>query len=177
MCYFIAHEHLLKEHIYPHTASGDTPVLEYRRLRSHISKLVTSKFFQKWCSRGVASAFSLRETLDFTGFSRTFKDMHDSITYGIHYRFVLLRVMIHVNMQGLNEALSTSLWPLRCIHSDHTAAQTSLPRMISSLSMRYTGARLNRKAGSRETAFLYRILGGPHLIHLAEKARKKTWGE
>lgn len=100
MCYFIAHEHLLKEHIYPHTASGDTPVLEYLRLRSHISKLVTSKFFQKWCSRGVVSAFSLRETLDFTGFSRTFKDMHDSITYGIHYRFVLLRVMIHVNMQG-----------------------------------------------------------------------------
>ena len=51
-----------------HTASGDTPVLEYRRLRSHISKLVTSRFFQKWCSNGVVSAFPLRETIDFTGF-------------------------------------------------------------------------------------------------------------
>lgn len=27
------HEHLLKVHIYLHTASGDTPILEYRRLR------------------------------------------------------------------------------------------------------------------------------------------------
>ena len=77
----------------------------------------------------------------------------------------------------ISEALSTPLWPLRCIHSDHTATQTSLPRMISNPPMRYTGGMLNRKAGSRETAFLYRILGGPHLIHLAEKAQKKTWGE
>lgn len=72
----------------------------------------------------------------------------------------------------ISEALSTPLWPLRCIHSDHTAAQTSLPRMISNPPMRYTGGMLNRKAGSRETSFLYRILGGPHLIHLAEKAQK-----
>ena len=28
----MAHEHLLKAHIYLHTASGDTPDLEYRRL-------------------------------------------------------------------------------------------------------------------------------------------------
>ena len=59
---------------YLHTASGDTPALEYRRLCSPISKLVTSRFFRKWCSSGVVSAFSLRETLDFTGFSGTFKD-------------------------------------------------------------------------------------------------------
>ena len=44
--------------------------------------------------------------------------------------------------------------------------------MISNPPMRYTGGMLNRKAGSRETSFLYRILGGPHLIHLAEKAQK-----
>ena len=73
-CYFMAHEHLLKAHIYLHTASGDTPALEYRRLRSHISKLVTSRFFQKWCSNGVVSAFPLRETIDFTGFLGTFQD-------------------------------------------------------------------------------------------------------
>ena len=59
---------------YLHTASGDTPALEYRRLCSSISKLVTSRFFRKWCSSGVVSAFSLRETLDFTGFSGIFKD-------------------------------------------------------------------------------------------------------
>ena len=59
---------------YLHTASGDTPALEYRRLCSPISKLVTSRFFRKWCSSGVVSAFSLRETLDFTGFSGIFKD-------------------------------------------------------------------------------------------------------
>ena len=64
----MAHEHLLKAHIYLHTASGDTPVLEYRRLRSHISKRITSRFFQKWCSSGVVSAFLLRRTIDFTGF-------------------------------------------------------------------------------------------------------------
>ena len=57
-----------------HTASGDTPVLEYRRLRSHISKLVTSRFFQKWCSSGVVSALLLHRTIDFTGFSGTFQD-------------------------------------------------------------------------------------------------------
>ena len=70
----MVHEHLLKAHIYLHTASGDTPVLEYRRLRFHLSKLVTSRFFQKWCSSGVVSAFLLRETIDFTGFSGTFQD-------------------------------------------------------------------------------------------------------
>ena len=59
---------------YLHTASGDTPALEYRRLCSPISKLVTSRFFRKWCNSGVVSAFSLRETLDFTGFSGTFQD-------------------------------------------------------------------------------------------------------
>ena len=60
---------------YLHTASGDTPALEYRRFRSHISKLVTSRLFQKWCSSGVLSVFSLRETLDFTGFLGTFQDI------------------------------------------------------------------------------------------------------
>ena len=59
---------------YLHTASGDTPALEYRRLCSPISKLVTSRFFRKWCSSGVVSAFPLRETIDFTGFSGTFQD-------------------------------------------------------------------------------------------------------
>ena len=44
--------------------------------------------------------------------------------------------------------------------------------MISNPPMRYTGGMLNRKAGSRETSFLYRILGGTHLIHLADKAQK-----
>ena len=75
VCYFTAHEHLLKAHIYLHTASGDTPALEYRRFRSHISKLVTSRLFQKWCSSGVLSVFSFRETLDFTGFLGTFQDI------------------------------------------------------------------------------------------------------
>ena len=70
----MAHEHLLKAHIYLHTASGDTPILEYRRLRSHILKLVTSRRFQKWCSSGVVSAFLLCKTIDFTGFFRTFRD-------------------------------------------------------------------------------------------------------
>ena len=74
VCYFMAHEHFLKEHIYLHTERGDTPALEYRRLRSHISKLVTSRFFQKWCSSGVVSAFPLRETIDFTDFFGTFQD-------------------------------------------------------------------------------------------------------
>ena len=40
LCYFMAHEHLLKEHTYLH----------------------------------VASAFPLRETIDFTGFCGTFQD-------------------------------------------------------------------------------------------------------
>ena len=69
----MAHEHLLKAHIYLHTASGDTPALEDRRLRSHISKLVTSRRFQKWCSSGVVSAFLLCKTIDFTGFWGLFK--------------------------------------------------------------------------------------------------------
>ena len=71
----MAHEHLLKEHTYLHVASGDTPILEYRRLRSYISKLVTSRFFQKWCSSGVVSALLLQRTTDFTGFFRTFRDI------------------------------------------------------------------------------------------------------
>ena len=75
VCYFIAHEHLLKAHIYLHTASGDTPILEYRRFRSHISKLVTSRRFQKWSSGGVVSALLLQRTTDFTGFSGTFRDI------------------------------------------------------------------------------------------------------
>ena len=70
----MAHEHLLKAHIYLHTASGDTPILEYRRLRSHILKLVTSRRFQKWCSSGIVSAFLLCKTIDFTDFFRTFRD-------------------------------------------------------------------------------------------------------
>ena len=79
LCYFMAHEHLLKEHTYLHVASGDTPILEYRRLRSYISKLVTSRFFQKWCSSGVVSALLLQRTTDFTGFFRTFRDI--AVTY------------------------------------------------------------------------------------------------
>ena len=75
LCYFMAHEHLLKEHTYLHVTSGDTPILEYRRLRSYISKLVTSRFFQKWCSSGVVSALLLQRTTDFTGFFRTFRDI------------------------------------------------------------------------------------------------------
>ena len=59
---------------YLHTASGDTPALEYRRLCSSISKLVTSRFFLKWCSSGVVSAFPFLKTIDFTGFSGTFQD-------------------------------------------------------------------------------------------------------
>ena len=75
LCYFMAHEHLLKEHTYLHVASGDTPILEYRRLRSYISKLVTSRFFRKWCSSGIVSALLLQRTTDFTGFFRTFRDI------------------------------------------------------------------------------------------------------
>lgn len=74
-CYFMAHEHLLKAHIYLHTASGDTPALEYRRFRSHISKLVTSSRFQKWCSGGVVSALLLRRAIDFTGLSGILQDI------------------------------------------------------------------------------------------------------
>ena len=90
VCYFMAHEHLLTEHIYLHTASGDTPVLEYRRLRSPISKLVTSRRFQKWCSSGVVSAFSLREAIDFTGFSGIFQDTAVAKKYFGH-RFITPR--------------------------------------------------------------------------------------
>ena len=70
-----------------HTASGDTPVLEYRRLRSHISKLVTSRFFQKWCSNGVVSAFPLRETIDFTGFLGTFQDTAVAYKQDLGHKF------------------------------------------------------------------------------------------
>ena len=90
VCYFMAHEHLLKAHIYLHTASGDTPVLEYRRLRSPISKLVTSRRFQKWCSSGVVSAFSLREAIDFTGLSGIFQDTAVAKKYFGH-RFITPR--------------------------------------------------------------------------------------
>ena len=90
VCYFMAHEHLLKAHIYLHTASGDTPVLEYRRLRSPISKLVTSRRFQKCCSSDVVSAFLLRKALDFTGFFRTFRDTAVAKKYFGH-RFITPR--------------------------------------------------------------------------------------
>ena len=90
VCYFMAHEHLLKAHIYLHTASGDTPVLEYRRLRFHLSKLVTSRFFQKWCSSGVVSAFLLRKTIDFTDFSGTLRDIAVAKKYFGH-RFITPR--------------------------------------------------------------------------------------
>ena len=90
VCYFMAHEHLLKAHIYLHTASGDTPVLEYRRLRSPISKLVTSRRFQKWCSSGVVSAFLLCKTIDFTGFCGIFQDTAVAKKYFGH-RFITPR--------------------------------------------------------------------------------------
>ena len=35
---------------------------------------VISRLFQKWCSSGVVSTISRRETIDFTGFSGTFQD-------------------------------------------------------------------------------------------------------
>ena len=89
-CYFMAHEHLLKAHIYLHTASGDTPVLEYRRLRSPISKLVTSRRFQKCCSSDVVSAFLLRKALDFTGFCGIFQDTAVAKKYFGH-RFITPR--------------------------------------------------------------------------------------
>ena len=73
--FFMTDKHFLKALSYPYTASGDTPILEYRRLRSYISKLVTSRFFQKWCSSGVVSAFMLRETIDFTDLSGIFQDI------------------------------------------------------------------------------------------------------
>ena len=82
----MAHEHLLKAHIYLHTASGDTPVLEYRRLRSHISKRITSRFFQKWCSSGVVSAVLLHGPRDFTCFAGIFQDTavaHEKHSYHI----------------------------------------------------------------------------------------------
>ena len=75
VCYFTAHSHLLISHFYPHKAGGDTPALEYRRFRSHISKLVTSRRFQKWCSGGVVSAFLLCKTIDFTGLSGILQDI------------------------------------------------------------------------------------------------------
>ena len=90
LCYFMAHEHLLKAHIYLHTASGDTPVLEYRRLRSPISKLVTSRRFQKCCSSDVVSAFLLRKALDFTGFCGIFQDTAVAKKYFGH-RFITPR--------------------------------------------------------------------------------------
>ena len=90
VCYFMAHEHLLKAHIYLHTASGDTPVLEYRRLRSPISKLVTSRRFQKCCSSDMVSAFLLRKALDFTGFCGIFQDTAVAKKYFGH-RFITPR--------------------------------------------------------------------------------------
>ena len=70
----MAHEHLPKAHIYPHTASGDTPIQGISPLYCIGYKTVTSRRFQKWCSSGVVSAFMLRETIDFTDFSGTFQD-------------------------------------------------------------------------------------------------------
>lgn len=88
--YFMAHEHLLKAHIYLHTASGDTPALEYRRLRFHLSKLVTSRRFPKCCSSDVVSAFLLRKALDFTGFCGIFQDTAVAKKYFGH-RFITPR--------------------------------------------------------------------------------------
>ena len=65
-------------------------ILGYRRLRSPISKLVTSRRFQKWCSSGVVSAFPLRETIDFTDFSGTFQDTAVAKKYFGH-RFITPR--------------------------------------------------------------------------------------
>lgn len=73
-CFFTTHEHLLTAYIYPHKASSDTPIKEYRLLFVLSIKIVTSRRFQKWCSSGVVSAFVLRETTDFTGFFGTFQD-------------------------------------------------------------------------------------------------------
>ena len=36
---------------------------------------VASRLFQKWCSSGAVSAFSFRETIDFTDFSGIFQDI------------------------------------------------------------------------------------------------------
>ena len=36
---------------------------------------VISRLFQKWCSSGVVSAISRRETIDFTGCSETFQNI------------------------------------------------------------------------------------------------------
>uniref|UniRef100_UPI002492FE5E hypothetical protein n=1 Tax=Acidaminococcus fermentans TaxID=905 RepID=UPI002492FE5E len=47
LCYFMAHEHLLKEHTYLHVASGDTPILEYRRLRSYYIETCHIKVLSK----------------------------------------------------------------------------------------------------------------------------------
>ena len=62
-------------------------------MRSHISKLVTSRFFQKCCSSGVVSAFPLRKTIDFTDFFRTFRDTavaHEQDFYHLFYSSYVL---------------------------------------------------------------------------------------
>ena len=71
LCYFMAHEHLLKEHTYLHVASGDTPILEYRRLRINSPEYLSH---QGTFKNDVVSAFVHREAIDFTGFSGTFRD-------------------------------------------------------------------------------------------------------
>ena len=94
----MAHEYLLKAHIYPHTTSGDTPFWEYRHFAVSSIKLVTSRRFQKWCSSGVVSALLLHETIDFTGFSGTFQDTavaHEKHSYHILKFSCLIKVTIH----------------------------------------------------------------------------------
>ena len=65
-------------------------ILGYRRLRSPISKLVTSRRFQKCCSSDVVSAFLLRKALDFTGFCGIFQDTAVAKKYFGH-RFITPR--------------------------------------------------------------------------------------
>ena len=69
----MAHEHLLKAHISPHIANDDTPFKNIVALLYYYIRFVTSRRFQKWCSSGVVSAFPLHESIDFTGFFRTFQ--------------------------------------------------------------------------------------------------------
>ena len=63
-----------KTHISLNTASGDTPIKEYRRFAVLYVNHVTSRFFQKWCSCGVVSTFSSRKTIGISGFFGTLQD-------------------------------------------------------------------------------------------------------
>ena len=64
-----------KTHISLNTASGDTPIKEYRRFAVLYVNHVTSRLFQKWCSRGVVSTFSSRKIIGISGFFETFLDI------------------------------------------------------------------------------------------------------